>query len=126
MSSLRFTTAPARPAHFSPEEWSKSWIGLEVGLATVYPMCIGYLGRDPAEKLVGQSESLVSFTQDQIFNSWSDVQWNGYLWISRGGLIDACTIPLVKKPLIMRWLEEEGQLGRKMFAVPESAALYLP
>ncbi len=121
MSSLHFTKAPARPAHFSPEEWNNAWIGLEVGLATVYPMTVGYLGRAPVMS-IKQKDAVF---QNGVFNSWSNAQLDGYLWISKNALLRACTDRLEKKPLIVTWLEEEGQQGRDMFAVPEEVAEYL-
>lgn len=126
MSSLQFKKAPARPAHISPEEWQKAWVGLEVGLATVYPMSVGYLGDIHAPQLSTEKQTHLSMSRDDIFNSWSHIQWDGFLWVSRGGLIDACTYGPQKSPLILAWLEEESQKGRKMFAVPESVAEYLP
>ena len=50
MSSLRFIKAPPRPDHINEVIWNSEWVGLFVGLASVFPQTIGYLGEGDARK----------------------------------------------------------------------------
>ena len=125
MSSLRFIEAPPLPAGVDRKTWDSEWIGLHVGLASVFPMTVGYLGEgkdrvyDPETKLWREG------TPKDGMNTITDMLTDP-MWVSREALIHSCQHSLPPRPTILAWLESEPQVGKKVFAVPDAVAEYLP
>lgn len=128
MSSLRFTKSPHRPNHIAAEVWDKEWIGLDVGLASVFPRTVGHLG-DLSETLHRVFEKETGMfrhpTQVDSMNHYTEML-SEPMWISRGSLIHACKYSIPVREVILGWLEEETQKYKEIFAVPDSVAEYLP
>lgn len=125
MSSLRFTKAPSRPDHIQTDVWEKEWTDLVVGLASVFPLGIGYLG----EGHIRIWDDVTKFYRYPTSNDSMNYLRNELcelMWISRESLVHTCTYFLPPRPVILAWLEEESQKYRTMFAVPDSVAEYLP
>jgi hypothetical protein len=125
MSSLRFTQAPPRPNHISAEVWEREWAGLMVGLASVFPLEIGYLGQGQRRIFDDTKKIFRDATATDSMNYLTNKLCNP-MWVSRGALIHACRYSSPPRLAILAWLEEESQRGREMFAVPDSVAEYLP
>ena len=125
MSSLRFTKAPPKPDHIHLDVWEKEWLGLEVGLASVFPLTIGYLGEgnvrifDELTKLYRDPTAIDSM-------NYLCTKLSQPMWISRNSLIQSCNYSTPPRPTILAWLQEDAQREREMFAVPEAIATYLP
>lgn len=113
MSSLRFTKAPPKPQGISKKDWEAEWVGLHVGLASVFPRTIGCLG---------ENSPLVSVDgMNSITNLLSE-----HMWISREALVHSCKHSLPPRPLILEWLQTDELAGRDVFAVFDAVAEYLP
>jgi hypothetical protein len=125
MSSLRFTKAPAKPFSVPQETWDAEWIGLVVGLASVFPLTIGYLGLGPPRIYDDVKKTFQPPTEVEVMNWWTNGMTE-YMWISRFGLIEACKYSTPPRPVILAWLEEDGQQQREYFAVGDASAQYLP
>jgi|GEM_PF-3541032 len=125
MSSLRFTKAPPLPEGIDQDQWNSEWVGLQVGLASVFPLTIGYLGNMPArvfdtETMLwreGEAKDGMNIVTDMLTDP---------MWVSRESLIHSCQHSSPPRPTILAWLESEPQVGRRVFAVPDSVAEYLP
>ena len=125
MSSLRFTKAPPKPDHITADVWEKEWIGLFVGLASVLPLTIGYLGEGHTRIFDDRTKLYRDTTPADSMEYLSDKLCDP-MWVSRNDLIYACKYSSPPRPTILAWLEEDPQQGRGMFAVPDSVAEYLP
>ncbi len=125
MSSLRFTQAPPRPDHIPGDVWDKEWIDLWVGLASIFPVTIGYLGEGKARIWDKKTHLYREPTAAESMNFVAEKLMSP-MWISRSALIHACKYSTPRREVILAWLEEESQKGREMFAVPDTVAEYIP
>lgn len=124
MSSLCFIKAPPRPNHVNEQIWESEWVGLMVGLASVFPLHIGYLGEGEARIFDEQRKVFRAPTSAACMN-FITRQWIEPMWISREALMHACKYSMPPRPTILAWLDEGEQIYREMFAVPETIAKYL-
>jgi hypothetical protein len=125
MSSLRFIKAPPKPEDISEADWDKEWIGLEVGLASVFPSSLGYLGESPARVFDEEEKTWRHPTATDSIGTLTR-KLNQYLWISREMLIHVCSYTSPSRPIILAWLEKPAQENRRKFAVSQTIAEYLP
>lgn len=121
MSSLRFTT----PIYLEglEEEAANEWVGLTVGLASMFPYAIGHLGPAPIRKW---NEVSKIFEDNKICDHWklANELFNGYMFISRGSLMEACAYSNPRRNHLLYWLE--NVCDANFFAVDKSMAEYLP
>ncbi len=96
-----------------------------VGLASVFPRYIGYLGEGHARIFDDALKVYRNPTPGDAMNFITN-QLIDPMWVSRDALIHTCKFSLPPRPIILAWLDEEGQINREMFAVPHSIATYLP
>lgn len=123
MSELIFIKAPARPAHFTPADWSKAWIGLRVRSILDFPMSIGFLGNELVEQAAGK---IVCSSQRVILNSWAEKQWKNYYWVAHDSLRCAGIAELEDRSTLLKWLEEPDVKKKQVFAISFSVVDYLP
>lgn len=127
MSSLRFTKAPSCPLHIDAQLWESEWVGLEVGLASTWPNRIGYLGTGSARMFDDTTHLYRLPTPAEEFDYLAGQLWKDYQWISKGLLIHECTYNPTGggRPTILKWLAEEPQSWRTVFAVSHDVCEYL-
>ncbi len=128
MSSLRFTKAPPPPDGVSQEFWEMEWVGLHVGLASVFPRTVGCLRAQfkNAERIYDRDIGIFRHpVSDDAMNELTK-SLDGWLWISRHSLLEACRWSVPPRPTILSWLDEKQQKYRDVFAVSEEIAEYLP
>lgn len=125
MSSLRFTSAPAKPFSVPQEIWDAEWVGLVVGLASEFPQTIGYLGQGPNRTFDDGQKIFRPPTEVEVMNWWTNQQTE-YMWVSRFRLVEACKYSTPPRPTILAWLVEDGQKEKEYFAVGDAVAQYLP
>ncbi len=111
MSSLRFIKAPPRPDHINEVIWNSEWVGLFVGLASVFPQTIGYLGEGDARKFDEKTYLYRSPTPSETMDYVTDTL-SEPMWISRDRLVNSCKHSTPPRPVILSWLEEDAQRGR--------------
>jgi hypothetical protein len=103
-------------------------VGLEVGLASVFPLSIGLLQEasvrrwDSKLKIYRFDEPAPPIDIDELSNELS----NKYLWVSREALIHACQISQPKRHKLLSWLLRGRGSDVEFYAVTKDIAEYLP
>lgn len=106
-----------------PDEAAEEWIGLTVGLASAFPLSIGYLGHLSARVWDEQSQSYKAETSCNT-RKVSEKLAHDYLWVSKESLVQACKYGEFRRRLLLDWLN--NHCTQEFFAVDKSVAEYLP
>lgn len=125
MPSLCFTKAPPLPVGIDREIWDAEWIGLRVGIASAFPMTVGYLGEEPARVYDSQTMVWREGTPNDGMNVITNMLTDP-MWVSHHSLLYTCKYSLPERPTILAWLSMEPQQHRRVYAVPDNMAEYLP